>query len=100
MDVADLRTLAPVEAASWWDSVLAIAEFDDGVVRRVRLYPIDLGAQLPLERRGTPRLADPTQAAAILARLAAISVKLNSTITITDGVGHVALDGRAQDRRP
>jgi hypothetical protein len=94
------RSVAPVEATSWWESVVAIAEFENGEPRGIRLYPLDLGVDLPLERRGTPRLANSARAMEILTRLDALSRPLNTSMTIRDGVGYIEVARRPQDARP
>lgn len=75
-------TPSPVDAAPWWESVVAVAAFKDGELSRVRLQPIDLGVDLTPERRGIPRAATGSRGAAILERVARLSAALNTPIRI------------------
>jgi poly-gamma-glutamate capsule biosynthesis protein CapA/YwtB (metallophosphatase superfamily) len=75
----------------WWESVVATATFDGGVLKRIRLDPIDLGVDLPQKDRGTPRAADAGRGAAILRRLADLSSGSNTAIRMEDGAGIVDL---------
>ena len=41
-----------------WRSVMASFTAEDGRITQIRLYPITLGMELPIEKRGWPRLAE------------------------------------------
>jgi poly-gamma-glutamate capsule biosynthesis protein CapA/YwtB (metallophosphatase superfamily) len=72
----------------WFDSVVAVTEFDKGRARRVRLYPIDLmntGSQP--NRRGIPHLATGENATRILTALQRDSAALGTRIKVEDAVG-------------
>ncbi len=71
----------------WWESAIAVAQFDGGRVRSVELHPIDLGASLPPSQKGTPRLADAALSRKILDRVARISRAYGTTIRQENGVG-------------
>ncbi|MDZ4370583.1 MAG: CapA family protein [Phenylobacterium sp.] len=75
----------PSNPASWYDSVLAISDFDGAKLTQVRLYPIDLAQPQPA--RGLPHLAKGARAQEILARLQRDSRPLGTTIRIENGVG-------------
>jgi poly-gamma-glutamate capsule biosynthesis protein CapA/YwtB (metallophosphatase superfamily) len=77
------------EEPVWWESVIAVAVYGQGKIKSLSLQPIDLGAELPLQQRGLPRIAAPERASTILQRLAALSKSLGTTIRIENGVGTV-----------
>ncbi|MBS0334709.1 MAG: CapA family protein [Proteobacteria bacterium] len=81
----------PHNPEAWYDSVLAESVFDEGRLREVRLYPIDLHDPAAPAARGLPHLAHGARAAEILARLRRDSAPLGTTITIDGEVGVVAL---------
>jgi poly-gamma-glutamate capsule biosynthesis protein CapA/YwtB (metallophosphatase superfamily) len=81
------------EESEWWESAIAIVTFDHGVLQSVQLQPIDLGVDLPVASRGTPRLASPARGNEILLRLARLSNGLGAQLHIENGVGVVDLGG-------
>lgn len=83
-----------MDQPAWWESVIAIGRFEGGVLRSVRLQPIDLGVGLPLTRRGPPRLASGERSREILSRLADLSRGFGSVIRIENGTGVVELPDR------
>lgn len=91
VDASARRTPAPMDADAWWESVIAVASFRGGALTGVRLYPIDLGTDRSLERRGTPRLAAGAAGERILTRLAALSASFGTTITLESGVGMLSV---------
>jgi poly-gamma-glutamate synthesis protein (capsule biosynthesis protein) len=72
---------------AYWESVLAITEYEDGALKEVRLHPITLGHGLPRAVRGRPMLASSEHGARILAELAGLSGSFGSTLTVENGVG-------------
>jgi hypothetical protein len=93
----DLRTdsvLPRLEEPIWWESIMAISTFDHGVLRSIRLHPIDLGVDLPMAERGIPRLAAPGRGKEILQRLARLSQDLGTQIREENGVGVVDLTSK------
>ncbi len=79
----------PGNPPSWYDSVLAISDFDGAKLTRVRLYPIDLANPQP--SRGLPHFATGARAQVILTGLQRDSAALGTTIAIEDGVGVIRL---------
>lgn len=73
--------------ASWYDSMVAVTDFEDGKVKEVRLYPLDVGNTYDRSRRGNPHFADPENAQRILANLQRDSAQFGTRIEIKDGVG-------------
>lgn len=71
----------------FWESVVPVVDFEDGVLREVRLHPITLGFQLPRPVRGRPMLADEAHGREILLGLAELSEAFGTTLTIENGVG-------------
>lgn len=65
---------------AYWESVVAWWEMDDGRIRDLRLYPIDLGFGRPRSRRGRPVAAQEAQAQQIIARMDSLSVPLGTRV--------------------
>jgi poly-gamma-glutamate capsule biosynthesis protein CapA/YwtB (metallophosphatase superfamily) len=77
----------------YWQSLVPVLTFDDGVLVAARLHPIELGFSRPVHRRGSPRLADPDEAREIIAGAALLSEAFGTTIVVGDGaVGEVVID--------
>jgi poly-gamma-glutamate capsule biosynthesis protein CapA/YwtB (metallophosphatase superfamily) len=76
-----------------WDSVVPVVTFDSqDKVKEIKLYPIHMeGRDKPMYLRGTPRLAQPEKAKAIIDQLNKMSKPYNTTITFKKGVGKVEL---------
>jgi poly-gamma-glutamate capsule biosynthesis protein CapA/YwtB (metallophosphatase superfamily) len=75
-----------------WDSVVPVATFDgQGKVKEIKLYPIYLLGDKRIYLRGTPRLAQPEKAKAIIDELDKLSKPYNTTITFKKGVGNIVL---------
>lgn len=72
---------------AYWQSVLAVTQYEDGELKELRLYPITLGHGLARPVRGRPMLADAETGRRILEELAELSASFGSTLTIEDGVG-------------
>lgn len=65
----------------YWQSLVPVLTFDDGVLVGARLHPVDLGFGRPVHRRGRPRLADPADAKEILTGFARLSEPYGATVT-------------------
>jgi poly-gamma-glutamate capsule biosynthesis protein CapA/YwtB (metallophosphatase superfamily) len=75
-----------------WDSVVPFITFDSqDRVKEILLYPIFLEGDKPIYLRGTPRLADPAKAKAIIDRLNKISEPYHTRIAFQKGVAKVIL---------
>jgi poly-gamma-glutamate capsule biosynthesis protein CapA/YwtB (metallophosphatase superfamily) len=75
-----------------WDSVVPVVTFDgQDKVKEIKLYPIYLLGDKRIYLRGTPRLAQPEKAKAIIDQLDKLSKPYNTTITFKKGVGKVEL---------
>lgn len=57
----------------YWETVVPLCRFQNGQVREIEIVPVSLGHGEPSHRRGRPRLAEGTEATAILERFAALS---------------------------
>lgn len=73
--------------ASWYDSVVAVTDFDGAKATAVRLYPLDVGNTYDRSRRGIPHLADAENAQRILANLQRDSAQFGTKIVIEGAVG-------------
>lgn len=71
-----------------WQAIAASWVMEDGVLKTVRLYPLDLGMNAPRSRRGTPTLTTDTD---VLERLQRLSAPYHTSIRIEKGVGIVEL---------
>ncbi|QNA83171.1 CapA family protein [Sphingomonas sp. So64.6b] len=89
---AEMPDPRPNSPRSWFDSVLAVTDFDGGRARRVRLYPIDLmnEGSVP-SRRGIPHRASGANAQRILKKLQEDSVRFGTRITIEGDVGLIRI---------
>ncbi len=71
----------------FWESVVPTVEFEDGMLKEIRLHPITLGFGLPRPVRGRPMLTDGAHGREILEGLAELSAAFGTTLTIENGVG-------------
>lgn len=71
----------------WYESVIAVSRFENGKVAEIRLYPVKLGAMRRAADRGIPKLAAPTEAHRILARLQRLSAPYGTKIVIQGTIG-------------
>ena len=62
-------------------SVLPEMEFDDGVLKKLVLHPIELGFEKDLSLKGLPFLADESDSDMIFKQLCSISKQYNTTFT-------------------
>jgi poly-gamma-glutamate synthesis protein (capsule biosynthesis protein) len=80
-------TSQAVENPASWESVIALAEFERGTLRSVRLQPLDLGVDLPAKQRGTPHLANADRSREILRRLSDLSREFGTRVRIENSIG-------------
>ena len=71
-----------------WSSVIPYWVMEDGNLKELHLYPIDLGFGQPRYRRGWPELSEKTE---VLKNLQALSLPFGTEIIIGQGVGKVVL---------
>ena len=57
------------DSEEWWESAVAVATLEAGVLRSLQIHPADLGVETP-SRRGLPRRPTSPQAVRILERVA------------------------------
>jgi poly-gamma-glutamate synthesis protein (capsule biosynthesis protein) len=76
-----------LHSSEWWQSVIAVAAFDEGQLTSIRLEPIDLGVDLPADSRGLPRIAEPVRSAAILDRLNRLSQPYGTRLQVEGHTG-------------
>lgn len=91
VDAGQLTLLPTFEESVWWEGIIARATFADGALTALHLQPIDLGADLPKEERGIPRLAARDRAKAIIDRLARLAAELGTRVSRTGGTATVDL---------
>ncbi len=103
--VKDSRSLNPMEMTTaefeewtrvngvfgdslWFESVIVLSRFgSDGKVRRITLYPIELGHGGRDALRGIPSLASPEKGMEILQRLKRLSAPYGTSIVIDEKAG-------------
>ena len=73
--------------SEWYESVVAVAEFEGDEVIEIRLYPIELGWKAPRSQRGTPRIAPEALGRKIIEHLAELSAPFGTQIDYEDGIG-------------
>jgi len=76
--------------ASWYESVIAIVDFEGGHLKQVRLYPILLSATPATF--GNPKLATGSDARRILERLKTLSLAYGTRVDIQDDTAAIAGD--------
>ncbi|MDB5689618.1 MAG: capsule biosynthesis protein [Sphingomonas bacterium] len=70
-----------------FESLIAVSRYAGGVVKEVRLYPVDLGVSASGAARGVPKMADGVVGRRILERMQKLSAPFGTTITIEKGIG-------------
>jgi len=92
---ADLTALLNKESFAnelTFQTIVAVARFDQKGVAEIRLYPVDLGYGKVLRESGTPRMASPETATKMLTRLQKISAPYDTRILIENNVGIIRPD--------
>ncbi|MET8544136.1 lasso peptide C-terminal Trp epimerase [Kitasatospora sp. NPDC004799] len=78
----------------YWQSLVPVLTFDDGVLVGARLHPVDLGFGRPVHLRGRPRLADPVGAREILTEIVRLAEPYGTEVRVGEsGTGELVLDG-------
>lgn len=75
----------------FYESVIAVSQFEKNRLVEVRLFPVELNFTKRLADRGVPRLAPPAHSQAILERLQRLSQACGTLISVEDGVGVIRL---------
>lgn len=81
----------PGNPPGWYDSVMAITDFDGANVTQIRLYPIDLANKDTPAGRGLPHLATGDRAREILGRLQRDSEQFGTEIAIQGDMGVIRI---------
>lgn len=76
------RPIGFLADARFWQSVLPVCDFEDGVLRAIDLHPIELALGRPRSERGVPRLAGAQEGERILQSLAALSAPYGTAIDV------------------
>ena len=93
MPVADTPTAeAPPRDSTLYEGVVAISAYAVGQLVKVRLYPIDLRANAPPDKRGAPVLATKDEARRILMGLQSLSAPFGTRIDIEGNTGVIKLE--------
>ena len=69
------------------ESLVTTSHYEDGVLKEVRLYPIELGVNGPDSKLGIPRMATEQHAQQILERVARLSDQWGTAIEVDGNVG-------------
>jgi poly-gamma-glutamate capsule biosynthesis protein CapA/YwtB (metallophosphatase superfamily) len=97
-DVTDAELLfgrAPRHPARYFQGATASCRYEDGMLREIRLHPLDLGMDGPASDLGTPRRATGERAREILEGIARNCVPFGTRVEITDGVGVIGVSPSA-----
>jgi poly-gamma-glutamate synthesis protein (capsule biosynthesis protein) len=78
MAARDQSPYAPTREC--YQGFCAVLQYEDGVLRRIRLLPLDLRFDAPADVRGRPAYADAALGRAIIERVAALSRPLGTTV--------------------
>jgi hypothetical protein len=73
-----------------WRSILPVITYQNAGATTMTLHPITLGMSEPRYQRGTPMLAEGTEATDIIDRVARLSKTYGTSIQFRNGVGEVA----------
>jgi len=73
--------------SEWYESVVAVVDFEGDRLVEIRLYPIELGWNEPRSQRGTPRLAPEESGKRIIEHLAELSRPFGTVIVYENGIG-------------
>lgn len=92
-DFLDARTAGgkkghPAERA-YWENMFAVCEFAAGKLQEIKIYPIDQGFGRPRSQRGRPVLAEGEVAERVLARVARLSARYGTRVSVRDGIGAI-----------
>jgi len=74
----------------FWESVIAVSRFENGRVREIRLYPIELSSPRH-SQRGNPRLASPERPKTFCNGWLKLSAPFGTPIEIRDNVGIIRI---------
>ena len=77
--------------AAQWEQMFAVLDYEGDELRKIRIYPIELGFHLPPSQRGRPMLADAATGERILKRLQRLSAEYGTDIRMEDGIGVITL---------
>jgi poly-gamma-glutamate synthesis protein (capsule biosynthesis protein) len=93
-DIADARTIGEsstpigfVGDRRFWESVLAVCEYQGRELDKIELYPLTLGFGNPRTSRGRPKLASGSVAQEIIQRMVSLSAPFETNIEIINGGG-------------
>lgn len=81
--------------AWFWESVVALPQFEAGTLKEIRLLPVTLGYDTPRARRGRPMLADAELGRKIIDDLARLSEPFGTDVRFENGVGVISPTLRA-----
>lgn len=90
-DLYDNALLGFHKDVKYWESALPVCTFEDGKLTAVELHCMSLGQDEQRGRRGTPRTATFEDAERILGYVSDLSAEFDTTITVTDGIGHIEI---------
>jgi poly-gamma-glutamate capsule biosynthesis protein CapA/YwtB (metallophosphatase superfamily) len=81
------------DSPSSYESVIAVSEFQGGMVKEIRLYPLDLRySPEPTKDLGIPRLASPELGKTILNQLQRESKRFGTEIRIENNIGIIRVN--------
>jgi poly-gamma-glutamate synthesis protein (capsule biosynthesis protein) len=80
--------------AMYWESIVAVPQFQSGRLTRVLLHPITLGFGLARAQRGRPLAAKGDLASKIIAKLQELSKPFGTNITFENGLGVINVAGQ------
>jgi poly-gamma-glutamate synthesis protein (capsule biosynthesis protein) len=89
-------------SANWrpinFESMITVSEYDEGLLKAIKLYPTHGSYDGPVSQLGMPRMAEPEMAQEILARVQKLSEPFGTKITIEDNVGIIQVQDFAVTR--
>lgn len=96
---AEQMTRAEVQGAiyppnhdrEYFESIVAVSNYDEGVLEEIRLYPVDLKFDGPFVDIGTPHLAKGDVAKRVLERMKEASAAFGTEVRISGDVGVIKI---------
>lgn len=89
---SDPKLGAPIgHPREWLESMVALSDFENGRLMRVRIYPLTLKADADPAKRGRPIIAQGGEAVRLLKLLQRDSQQFGTRIDIVNGVGLIEL---------
>ena len=75
----------------YWETFLPVIEFNEGKLKKIELYPVELGMNAPRSQRGRPMVRSGEKGKSILKKIKDLSKIFDTKIEILEDKGIVDL---------